>query len=124
MSLGIQVVLPRESDIMRPPTMYGVGELNPRHIRLLARRAEAQAQHDTLIQQHDEIIKRTMLAKGVLQEIDYMLGAWSDDVDPDLTKAVSYSSEFVHPAGRLLPTPREPESTGADVKELKGAKGV
>lgn len=127
MSLGINVVLQPESDLMRPPTMYGIGELNQRHIRLMARRAEAQAQHDALIAQHDQIIKQTMLAKGVLQEIDYMLSTWTDDIHPDPAKAVSFSQEFVQPVGRFAAAVREAqaiESTGADVTELKGAKAV
>jgi len=125
MSLGIQVILPQESDLMRPPTMYGIGELNPRHIRLIARRAEAQAQHDQLIAQHDEIIKRTMMAKGVLQEIDYLLGAWTDDINPDPKKAVSFSSEYVRPLGTLAEAVKDAEtkaSTGADVTTISDAK--
>ena len=132
MSLGINIVLPQESDLMRPPTMYGVGELNPRHIRLLARRAEAQAQHDALVAQHDGIIKQTMITKGIMQELDYLLGSWTDDIQPDPTKAVSFSGEFTRPVGTLVKAmdeskgerKAEVDSTGADVKELKGAKGA
>lgn len=125
MSLGIHIVLPQESDLMRPPTMYGIGELNPRHIRLIARRAEAQAQHDQLVAQHDEIIKRTMLAKGTLQEIDYMLSTWTDDLDLDPRNALSYSSEYAKPVGTPAQTTQQTdESTGAAVKDFKEARGT
>lgn len=126
MSLGIEIVLPAESDLMRPPTMYGVGELNPRHIRLMAKRAECEAQRLQLVAQHDLIIKNTCSIQGMIAEIDYMLGAWSDDIEPDLRKAVSFSSEFVKPVGTLAEAvkeaTKEPASTGADVIDMQEAK--
>jgi len=100
-SLGIQIVLPAETDLMRPPTMYGIGEHNPRHIRLLARRADVEAQINELTANHDEIIKRTMMLKGALAEIDYVLGAWIDDINPDLGHAVNFSSQYVRDLGAL-----------------------
>lgn len=125
MSVGINVLLPRESDLMRPPTMYGIGELNPRHIRLTARRAEAEAQRVQLVQQHDEIIKRSMQVAGIIGEIDYMLGAWTDDVVPDLRQAVSFSGEFTKPVGasakaaaQINAASTDAESTGAAVIDL------
>lgn len=118
MSLGINIVLPQESDLMRPPTMYGIGELNPRHIRLTARKAEAEAQKAHLQQQHDEIIKRSMQVTGIIGELEYMLGAWTDDIEPDLRKAVSFSSEYTKPAGELSQSIKEASSSGAEVVSL------
>ena len=121
-SLGIEIVLPAESDLMRPPTMYGVGELNPRHVRLASRKAEVEAQIAQLTAQHDEIIKRTMLLKGALGEIDYVLGAWSDDIRPDLKQSVSFAQEFARPIGALTQdiskATEAEDSTGADVQRL------
>ena len=126
MSMGIQVVLPVESDLMRPPTMYGIGEMNPRHIRLLARRAEAEANRCALTQQHDEIIKRTMSVTAQLAEMDYMLSCWTDDITPDLKQAVSFSNEFVKPIGELTKAIKEmdvpQETTGAEVIPIQETK--
>jgi hypothetical protein len=119
MSLGIHVLLPKESDLMRPPTMYGIGEHNPRHIRLLARKVEAEAQLANLVGQHDNIIKQTMMLKGVIAEQDYLLGAWSDDVAPDLRQAASFAGEFVKPAGAMAKVSAATDSTGADVVSLE-----
>jgi hypothetical protein len=117
-SLGINILLPQESDLMRPPTMYGIGEHNPRHIRMSARLAEAQAQKAHLAAQHDEIIKRTMTVNGIISELEYMLGAWTDDVESDVTQAVSFSSQFVKPVGELTDAANAAASTGADVVSL------
>jgi len=120
MSMGIDVILPEESDLMRPPTMYGIGELSPRHIRYMAKRAEIAAVLGQLAAQHDEIIKKTMQFKGMLGEIDYTLGAWTDDVEPDLKKAVSFSQQYKRPVGELLQA-QKPESTGAAVVPMDKA---
>jgi hypothetical protein len=127
-SLGIEIVLPAESDLMRPPTMYGIGELNPRHIRLSSRKVEVEAQIAQLTAQHDELIKRTMLLKGALGELDYMLGAWSDDIRPDMKHAVSFAQEYARPVGALsaeikqVVEKEKPATTGADVQDFPDAK--
>jgi hypothetical protein len=127
-SLGIEIVLPAESDLMRPPTMYGIGELNPRHIRLSSRKVEVEAQIAQLTAQHDELIKRTMLLKGALGELDYMLGAWSDDIRPDMKHAVSFAQEYARPVGALSAEIKQvaekdnPATTGADVQDFPDAK--
>ena len=46
--LGIQVILPPESDLMRPTTMYGIGEHNVRHIRIAERLKECEARKGAL----------------------------------------------------------------------------
>lgn len=123
-SLGIEIVLPAETDLMRPPTMYGIGELNPRHIRLASRKVDVEAQLAQLQAQHDEIIKRSMLLKGALGELDYMLGAWSDDIIPNINRAVSFSQEFARPVGALSldvadeVASQKPPTTGASVQSL------
>ncbi len=125
MSLGIDVVLPPESDLMRPPTMYGIGELNPRHIRYMAKRAEVAARLASLTQQQQGVTQELIRTQGMLGEIDYTLAAWTDDVKPDLRKAVSFSGEFAKPLGALskaLAEAQGPDSTGASVVPMQEAK--
>ena len=122
MSLGINIVLPPESDLMRPPTMYGIGEHNPRHIALLARKVHAEAQKAQMQHKNGIIIKNMMKLDGILQEIDYTLQSWSDDVVPDLRQAVSFSGEFTKPVGTLAQAAKEAApSTGAEVVPLQEA---
>lgn len=122
-SMGINVVLPQESDLMRPPTMYGIGEHNPRHIRLMARKAEAEAQKAALVHQRDQAANQLLLVTGTLNEINYMLEAWSDDIVIDPRKAVSFSGEFIKPLGQASRALMEADETsGAQVVQLSGAK--
>lgn len=129
MGLGVNIVLAQESDLMRPPTMYGIGEHSPRHIRFLARKAELEAVRNQLQVQHDEIIKRSHTVAGQLAEVNYVLDSWSDDIVPDVTKAVSFSGEYVKPVGALshaaiTADTKEPDAqtTGADVLKLTEQK--
>ncbi len=114
MSMGIDIVLPPESDLMRPPTMYGIGELSPRHIRFMAKRAEIAARLSQLTAQQDQIIREVVRTQGMLGEIDYVLAAWTDDVETDLKKAVSFAQQY----GRPQLTGMK-DSTGAEVVSLE-----
>lgn len=115
-SIGINVVLPPESDLMRPMTMYGIGEHNPRHIRLLARKVDLEANKATLTQQHAMIQQQLIAVNAGIEQLDYVLGSWSDDIVPDLRQAVSFSGEYVKPVGALKDLPAD--STGADVVQI------
>lgn len=119
MSIGIDVVLPKESDLMRPTTMYGIGEYNARHIRLSARRAEVQAIVNNLQAQHNEITQRLISGKATLGELDYVLSTWSDDIEPDLKTAVSFSGEYAKPVA----VQQSQDSTGAAVVPLESKAG-
>lgn len=118
MSLGIHVVLPPESDLMRPPTRYGIGEHSQRHIRMLARKKEAEANLNAAKQQMAQLQINIATWQGIIQEQDYILGCWTDDVDTDITKAVSFSSEFTKAPGELLRASEAAETTGAAVVPL------
>lgn len=110
-SLGINIVLPAESDLMRPPTMYGIGELNPRHIRLTARLAELKAQQQHLLQQQQAASQGLLTIQGALNEVTYYLSCWTDEVRPDARQAVSFSGQHGKaPVGK--------DSTGAEVLTL------
>ena len=115
MAAGINIVLPPESDLMRPPTMYGIGEANPRHIKWIAKKAEIEARKAQLTAQHDEIVKQSMAANGALAEVEYLLSSWCDEIEPDLNRAVSASAE----AARKPDTQKD--TTGAEVLSLQNA---
>lgn len=120
-SLGINIVLPQESDLMRPPTMYGKGELNPRHIRLTAMIAEANAARAQLVQQGQQIGQQLATVDGRLQVLNYMLATWSDDVEVDVAQAVSFAGQFSKGTGAL--TAANAEATGAEVVPLETKTG-
>ncbi len=117
MALGINVALPPESDLMRPTTMYGIGELNPRHIRMAARLAEVEAAIAQHSQTRDQATQHILSLAGAKAEINYWMQTWSDDIQPDPKQAVLLSGAYLKPKGSLLP-----DSTGAEVVDLGGAK--
>ena len=121
MSLGINVALPEESDLMRPPTMYGIGELNPRHIRLTAMLAEAKAhkaQCDAQIANGQHVAAVT---SGRISMLEYLLASWTDDVEVDLRQAISFAGQFKQPVGSLTAADG---ATGAEVLTLPKAEGA
>jgi hypothetical protein len=101
-SLGINIVLPEESDLMRPPTMYGVGELSPRHIRVTAMLAEARAVKAQADQQVANGQHVAAITQGRIAVLEYMLATWMDDVDVDPSQAISFSGLYAKPVGSML----------------------
>jgi hypothetical protein len=57
-----------------------------------------------------------------------MLGAWSDDIRPDMKHAVSFAQEYARPVGALsadikqVTDQEHPHTTGADVQEFPESK--
>lgn len=95
-SLGIDIVLPPESDLMRPPTMYGLSELSPRHIKLRARLEELQARRAQLQSTHTNTGQELAFVSGAIDNLNYMMMHWVDDdheYDPRL--ATSMAGTFV-----------------------------
>ena len=92
---GIDVVLPPESDLMRHTTLYGIGEHNPRHIRIAERIKELESlkvQAQQMIQNGTVTLAR---AEEALEAYNYFLEAWSDDLGSNLESAISFSGCFV-----------------------------
>lgn len=110
--LGIKIILPPESDLMRPPTMYGIGEMNPRHIRMSARHAEVSAALAQYVQTRDQATQHILSLQGAKAEIEYWMQSWADDVIPNEITAMSFATEFEKKATK-----------DADVVELKARHG-
>ena len=89
--LGIRVVLPPESDLMQPPTLYGISEYHPRHAKLLARLNEFKAREAMLAGQIGAANTELMHIRGAMDNMQYIFNTWIDDIDPgvDITSAVS-----------------------------------
>ena len=121
MSMGINVVLPQESDLMRPPTMYGIGEHNQRHIALLSRKVMIEAQKAAATAQHAQISQNILTMNGQLAELEHVLQSWCDDIVPDLRQAVSFWRGESRTTGEL--SGNESASTGASVVPLEAGKG-
>lgn len=101
--LGIDIVLPPESDLLQPPTLYGISEYHPRHTKLLARLNELQNREAQLAGQVGTANNELIHVRGALDNLRYVFNTWIDDIDPgiDITSAVSM-------AGVIMSRP-EPE---------------
>lgn len=118
MAAGINVVLPAETDLMRPPTMYGIGEHNPRHIRFLARKVDLEARIAAATAQAGQLQQQILQLTGAKAEMEYVLAAWSDDVKTDLKDAISFAGEYAKPVGSAT---KPAETTGAEVLDIANA---
>ena len=100
-ALGIEIVLPPESDLMRHSTLYGIGEHSHRHIKLRERMAELESQAAGLQQNIGQMTATLQSVLGAKDAINYMMEVWSDDIDGDIAHAMSFSGVFV----KSVPTP-------------------
>lgn len=76
-SVGIQVVVPPESDLMRPPPLYGFCEVGPDHVKLLARKAELQGRLNVIVANAMNMQREADHLKGALDELEYRHKTWT-----------------------------------------------
>lgn len=104
---GIRVTLPLESDLERPPALYGFQEHNHFYRKIRSRREELLAkvaECEQLVQsKRDEL----MYYKGALDDIEYQIRTWVFDPLQD-------------ELARKQPEPRQPEPAKVLASELNG----
>ena len=95
--MGIEVVLPPESDLMQPPTLYGVSEYSQRHIKWLARLNELKLRQQVLTAQIGQANAELTHINGCVDNMQYMFATWVDDIGPgtDITSAISVAGVAV-----------------------------
>jgi hypothetical protein len=74
--LGIEVYIPPESDLMRPPNLYGICELDHQHIKLTARYRELQGRANEKMQQMKDSEMELHFLKGAQDDIIYQMNTW------------------------------------------------
>lgn len=132
--LGIEIILPPESDLMRPHTIYGLGEHTPRHVRISSRIAEIQGQKAQAEQAIVQAQTQLAAATASLEAHEYFLTTWCDDISADISLAQSFSGVFKKtvPTGELesvdVPTSftntEEAQAAFLEEAENVGAAGV
>jgi hypothetical protein len=78
-SMGIKVWTPVESDLMRPPPLYGFSENTPEFGKLLARKQEIQGRMQDAIRREAGAHDERMFLQGALDDIDYHMKTWIAD---------------------------------------------
>lgn len=97
---GIQIVLPPESDLGQPPTLYGVSEYHPRHTRLLARLNELKQRQAYLQGSLGSTQAELNMVNGAIDSLEYVFNQWVNDLGPfNLSHALSRAPVLV---GRSL----------------------
>jgi len=78
-SLGIQIILPPESDLMMPAPLYGIFESSHRAIKFLARRKELANRMQMAEQQVVAATQHAHFLKGAVDDMDYHMQMWMHD---------------------------------------------
>lgn len=99
---GIKVTIPGQSDLLRPPPLYGFCETNPMHQKLLARAAELDGRIAQVAATVAQAQREYDYLRGAREDVEYMLKTWVSDrqsidmtgwVAPRLTPAIPPVSE-------------------------------
>ena len=75
-AMGIKVTLPPESDLIRPPPMYGLCEADPMHIKLLSRDQELRTRIAGLEASINNQTHELMHLRGALDNNTYVTKTW------------------------------------------------
>jgi hypothetical protein len=75
-SIGIQIVCPPESDLLRPPPLYGFCEIDPAHIKVLARKQELTARVNDAVNRGMNAQREADHLRGALDDIEYQHKTW------------------------------------------------
>ena len=79
--LDIQIIVPPESDLLRPMPMYGIWESSHFAIKMTARKRELTArmqQHQAQAAEHNN---QAMFLRGALDDLEYMIQTWHEGKD-------------------------------------------
>jgi len=130
-SLGIEIVIPPESDVLQPCTLYGIAETHPRFVKLLARKAELEGRLKGAEATISQLQGEALFLRGALDNLAYIFNHWVMDIDPQIEMAVSRSATLAQipdpvtamrsggwPDGA---TPNRPEQPSVAMPDRNGA---
>lgn len=116
--MGIKVTIPHESDLLRPPPFYGFREVDPMHIKLLARNEELEAKVREAQQKQQAARDEQLFYQGALDANKYTLKTWVGD---GLALQMAYSNPEPKTAEATL-MPAQIEASGEAVAAAIEAK--
>lgn len=86
-SMGIQVIVPPESDLLVPAPLYGVSETWHRSIKLRARRSELEQRLAANLAAKERTLHEELFLRGALDDMTYQQQTWIHEGEakgPDL----------------------------------------
>jgi len=78
-SLGIDVYVPPESDLMRPMPLYGISESSHWMIKNTARRRELETRRNNAMNQLENVKQEIAFLNGALDDLKYHMDTWCED---------------------------------------------
>lgn len=78
-SMGIKVWTPTESDLLRPPPLYGFSEDTPEFGKMLARKQELEGRLQNAIHREATAHDERMFLQGALDDVAYYMKTWIAD---------------------------------------------
>jgi hypothetical protein len=73
---GIKVTVPPESDLLRPPPLYGLVESTEMFRKLTVRKRELEGRLAACNQVHENNVRECMFLKGAIEQLDYQMKTW------------------------------------------------
>jgi hypothetical protein len=134
-SIGIQVVCPPESDLLRPPPLYGFCEIDPAHIKVLARKQELTARINDAVNRGMNAQREADHLRGAIDDLEYQHKTWvgnpfhlSQDihsvVDPSTVtfeRGEGGSGEGGQASGEVAMQPVVPQATSPAISPGEGS---
>jgi hypothetical protein len=74
---GIKITTPAESDLLAPPPLYGVCEMDPKMIKWQVRDDELARRRQAVEQQIETLTKESLFLAGALDSHRYTMRTWS-----------------------------------------------
>lgn len=112
--LGIQIIVPPESDLLRPSPRYGIDESEHWMIKLTARKAELAGRLAGAQQREASVIREVAFLQGALDDLDYMMKTWCGEREGKGT-----AREIMLQAPWLTPTEKQPDQPRAKTIPIK-----
>ncbi len=78
-TLGIEIMVPPESDLMRPMPAYGLMESEHWHIKLMARQRELTARMNNAQATMKNAEIEFHMVRGALDDLDYIMKTWAGE---------------------------------------------
>jgi hypothetical protein len=98
MEMGIKVIVPQQSDLMRPAPLYGFCELDGMHQKLLARKAELEHRVAMATNTLENARNEVLALRGALEDVNYNRHTWVAD---------RMAMDLIDAAVRIVPRPGE-----------------
>lgn len=73
---GIKVTLPKESDLLQPPPLYGFDDSTPFLRKIMVRKKELSDRLGAMRQQRDQLVGSITYLEGAMEDLDYIVSIW------------------------------------------------